>query len=177
MDWRGKGTSGRVSCVDSQGSRAGVCICKTHKDFVLFDIYKFYKRKHNEYCMVSFTKLNNKKARTRWQGVRSHRKGAWGTLPSAPSPALQKHVKVKFLWGGVTEDRVSGFLGTMCHIHVHLRLFFGGTEGFQLTKQTLRCLSHSSSPLCSEYFGDGVLRPICLGWLEPQSSWSQPPST
>jgi hypothetical protein len=34
-------------------------------------------------------------------------------------------------------------------------------------------LSHTSSPFCSSYFGDGVLWTICLGW--PQTLWSQPP--
>jgi hypothetical protein len=40
-------------------------------------------------------------------------------------------------------------------------LFFGGTgvwtQGFTLTKQVLHHLSHTSSPFCSGYFGDGVL--------------------
>jgi hypothetical protein len=26
------------------------------------------------------------------------------------------------------------------------------------------CLSHTSSPFCSGYFGDGVLRTTCPGW-------------
>jgi hypothetical protein len=37
------------------------------------------------------------------------------------------------------------------------------TQGFVLTKQ-LYCLSHTSSPFCSGYFGDGVSHTICLGW-------------
>jgi hypothetical protein len=35
--------------------------------------------------------------------------------------------------------------------------------GFEL-KETLFCLKHASSPFCSSYFGDGVLRSIFLGW-------------
>jgi hypothetical protein len=34
------------------------------------------------------------------------------------------------------------------------------------TLHLLYCLSHTSSPFCSGYFGDGVLRTICLGWLQ-----------
>jgi hypothetical protein len=31
------------------------------------------------------------------------------------------------------------------------------TEGFMFTKQALYCLSHTSSPFCYGYFGEGVL--------------------
>jgi hypothetical protein len=45
--------------------------------------------------------------------------------------------------------------------------FFGET-GVELRdhacKQALYCLSHTSSPFCSGYFGDGVLGTICAGW-------------
>jgi hypothetical protein len=33
------------------------------------------------------------------------------------------------------------------------------TQGFTIAKQALYCLSHSSSPFCSDYFGDGVCLP------------------
>jgi hypothetical protein len=36
---------------------------------------------------------------------------------------------------------------------------------FTLAKQALYPLSHSSSPFCSGYFGDGILQTVCLGWL------------
>jgi hypothetical protein len=46
--------------------------------------------------------------------------------------------------------------------------FFYGTgvwtQSFMLAKQALYCLSHTSSPFCSGYFGDGVLRTVCPGW-------------
>jgi hypothetical protein len=49
-----------------------------------------------------------------------------------------------------------------------LFFFFGGTwiwiQGFPLAKQVLYCLSHTSSPICSGYFGDEVSWSICLGW-------------
>jgi hypothetical protein len=38
------------------------------------------------------------------------------------------------------------------------------TQGFALGKQVLDCLSHSSSPFLSGYFGDGVSWTICLHW-------------
>jgi hypothetical protein len=37
--------------------------------------------------------------------------------------------------------------------------------GFQLTKQVLY-VSHTSSPFCSGYFGDGFSRTICLSYLQ-----------
>jgi hypothetical protein len=36
---------------------------------------------------------------------------------------------------------------------------------FTFAKQALYNLSHSSGSFCSGYFGDGVSRSICLGWL------------
>jgi hypothetical protein len=46
--------------------------------------------------------------------------------------------------------------------------FFCGTEiwmqGFTLAKQALYWLSHTTSPFCSGYFGDGVFRTLCLDW-------------
>jgi hypothetical protein len=43
---------------------------------------------------------------------------------------------------------------------LHFFLFFFyrigvWTQGYMLVKQTLYCLSHTSSPFCSGYFGDG----------------------
>jgi hypothetical protein len=35
-----------------------------------------------------------------------------------------------------------------------------------LANQRLYCLSYTSSPFCSYYFGDGVSRVICLGWSQ-----------
>jgi hypothetical protein len=37
------------------------------------------------------------------------------------------------------------------------------TEGFALAKQALYCLSHTSSPFCSDYFGDGGLKTYLPG--------------
>jgi hypothetical protein len=31
------------------------------------------------------------------------------------------------------------------------------TQGFALVQQVLYCLSHTSSPFCSDYFGDGIM--------------------
>jgi hypothetical protein len=48
-------------------------------------------------------------------------------------------------------------------------VFFHGagdwTQGFMLTKQVLYCFSLTSSPFCSGYFGGGVWKTICPGWL------------
>jgi hypothetical protein len=43
--------------------------------------------------------------------------------------------------------------------------FFVGL-GFEFRALHLqnRCLSHTSSPFCPGYFGDGVLQTLCLGW-------------
>jgi hypothetical protein len=38
------------------------------------------------------------------------------------------------------------------------------TQDFALANQALYCLSHTSSPFCSGYFGDGVSWTICPGW-------------
>jgi hypothetical protein len=38
-------------------------------------------------------------------------------------------------------------------------------KSFTLAKQALYCLSHTSSPFFSGYFGGGISRTICLGWL------------
>jgi hypothetical protein len=40
--------------------------------------------------------------------------------------------------------------------------------GFVLAKQVLYCLNHDFRPFCSGYFGDGILRTVCLGW--PQTA-------
>jgi hypothetical protein len=45
---------------------------------------------------------------------------------------------------------------------------WGLNQNFALAKQTLYCLSHTSSSFCSGYLRDGVLRPICLAW--PQTT-------
>jgi hypothetical protein len=45
---------------------------------------------------------------------------------------------------------------------IYLFIYLSG--GFMLAKQTLCCLSHTSSPFCSGYFGDGVSQIICQGW-------------
>jgi hypothetical protein len=42
------------------------------------------------------------------------------------------------------------------------------TQGFTFAKQVLYHLSHTSSPFCFSYFGDGVLWTICMGW--PQTA-------
>jgi hypothetical protein len=58
------------------------------------------------------------------------------------------------------------FIHTLCVWSCHH--FFCGTgvwtQGFVLTTQALFCLSHTTSPFCSVYFGDGVWRTMCLGW-------------
>jgi hypothetical protein len=38
------------------------------------------------------------------------------------------------------------------------------TQDLTLTKQAVYCLSHTSSPFCSGYFGYGILWTICPGW-------------
>jgi hypothetical protein len=47
--------------------------------------------------------------------------------------------------------------------------FLGGTDlGFALllAKQALYHLSHNFIPFFSDYFGDGLSRTICPGWLQ-----------
>jgi hypothetical protein len=39
-----------------------------------------------------------------------------------------------------------------------------GFQDFMLAKQTLYHLSHISSSFCSDYFENGVIPTICLGW-------------
>jgi hypothetical protein len=52
---------------------------------------------------------------------------------------------------------------------------FGGTGvwtwGFSLAKQVLYHLSYTSSSFGCGYFGDKVLRTICLGWLQASILW------
>jgi hypothetical protein len=43
--------------------------------------------------------------------------------------------------------------------------------GVHAAKQVLYCLSQTSSPFCSSYFGDEVSRIVCLGW-----PWTKIPS-
>jgi hypothetical protein len=38
------------------------------------------------------------------------------------------------------------------------------TQGFALAKQALYCWSHTPSPFCSGYFGDGASWALCPGW-------------
>jgi hypothetical protein len=38
-----------------------------------------------------------------------------------------------------------------------------GIQDFMLAKQTLYHLSHTSSPFCVSYFGNGISRTLCLG--------------
>jgi hypothetical protein len=46
-----------------------------------------------------------------------------------------------------------------------LTSFLGeGGFGFMVAKQELYCLSHTSSPFYSDYFGDRVSQTICLRW-------------
>jgi hypothetical protein len=55
-----------------------------------------------------------------------------------------------------------------CHSILRIWLLFCESrvwsQGFVLVKQVLYYLSHTSSPFCSGYFRDGVLRAICVGW-------------
>jgi hypothetical protein len=41
---------------------------------------------------------------------------------------------------------------------------WGLNSGLQLAKHALYCLSHTSSPFFSDYFGHGVLGTFFLGW-------------
>jgi hypothetical protein len=65
------------------------------------------------------------------------------------------------------KEGVWGFL--FCWHRTHFLIFFCGTriwnQGFSLAKQVLYYLSHTSSPFCSSYFGNGgVSWTICPGW-------------
>jgi hypothetical protein len=58
-------------------------------------------------------------------------------------------------------------------------LCFGGTgvytQGFALAKQVLYCLSHTFSPFCSGYFGEGGFT-FCPGQSGPRSSYFSLPA-
>jgi hypothetical protein len=41
---------------------------------------------------------------------------------------------------------------------------WGLNPGLHATKQTLYCLSHTSSPFCSSYFRDRISQTFCLIW-------------
>jgi hypothetical protein len=54
-------------------------------------------------------------------------------------------------------------------------LFVCGTQGFMLAKEAFYHLSHTSSPFCCGYFGNGVSKTIYRGWPQTSFSRSQPP--
>jgi hypothetical protein len=47
-------------------------------------------------------------------------------------------------------------------LRLRIEGFFFLTQGFALAKQAIYCLSHTSGPFCSGYFGDGVGLSNCL---------------
>jgi hypothetical protein len=52
-----------------------------------------------------------------------------------------------------------------------LSFFFFFLERLEFELRTLHLqvlyhLNHTSSPFCSAYFGDGILKTICPGWLQ-----------
>jgi hypothetical protein len=72
-----------------------------------------------------------------------------------------------------------GTLGKMLLVSLFDCLFIGGTEvwtqGLCLQSKVLYCLSHTSSPFCSDYFGDGPHTLSLWAGLELRFSQSQPP--
>jgi hypothetical protein len=42
---------------------------------------------------------------------------------------------------------------------------------FEFAKQMIYCLSHTSNPFFSGYFGDGVSQNICPGWPRTVILW------
>jgi hypothetical protein len=52
------------------------------------------------------------------------------------------------------------------HISFFLLVGLGFDEGFTLAKQACYHLSHTFSPFCCGYFGDGVSRTISLGCIQ-----------
>jgi hypothetical protein len=59
----------------------------------------------------------------------------------------------------------------VCNLFILFIYSFGNgsgvwTQGFIVTKQVLYHLSHITSPFCSGYFGDGILRTTSLSWLQ-----------
>jgi hypothetical protein len=66
-----------------------------------------------------------------------------------------------------------------CEILIRREVYFfggwGGTEVWSQVKHVCYHLSHTFSPFCSGYFGDGVLGLFAWAGLKPQSSWPQPP--
>jgi hypothetical protein len=80
-----------------------------------------------------------------------------------------KLVKLRLQAPSWNPFEVSGWTLYTCSLILFLFFFFWKTrvwtQGFSLAKQTLYHFSHTSSPFCSGYFGDGgVSQTICLGW-------------
>jgi hypothetical protein len=52
-------------------------------------------------------------------------------------------------------------INKFAYLFIYLFIYLGvtgvWTQGSTLAKQALYCLSHTSTPFCSGYFGDGVL--------------------
>jgi hypothetical protein len=90
-------------------------------------------------------------------------------IPQLHALGFKKHVSQSITGHFTTKIRI--VISLYIWFFKCARVFFSfcGTEvwiqGFVLAKQALNCLSHSSSPFCSGYFGNGVLQTICLGWL------------
>jgi hypothetical protein len=75
----------------------------------------------------------------------------WPCRVSAPQPPCSP----------IGMGLISHWTGVSVRTHAHTRTH---AHGFTLAEQALYCLSHTSSPFCSGYFGDGVSRAICLSW-------------
>jgi hypothetical protein len=61
---------------------------------------------------------------------------------------------------------VSYFLSASLYLFIIYWWDCGLTSGLWACKASALLLSHTSSPFFSGYFGDGILRIICLGWLQ-----------
>jgi hypothetical protein len=82
-------------------------------------------------------------------GLAKHTFHQW---PTSSTPAL---VLLLYSFLGRSYTFISNYPTSLCL----------WAQGFTLAKQTLYCLSHTSSAFCSGYFGDEVLWTICSNWL------------
>jgi hypothetical protein len=67
---------------------------------------------------------------------------------------------VNKMYSNITDFLCFCFLALFIYSFIHLFIFGSTgfwTRGFMLARQALYFLSHVSSPLCSDYFGDRVL--------------------
>jgi hypothetical protein len=129
-------------------------------------VYKQQTSKFHHYVdfeILCMGKIDHYNYQHCWRCVKiwfidSEREG-WGNKRIRQSTFKQKH-RSKAILSPINPLIHSGFLW-ISEIFSLFTFFFSGsgvwTQGFALTKQIPYCLSHTSNPFFSRYFGDGVL--------------------